>query len=394
MRHTIISHHADNGGCGHYRMKFPYWALQSMSKQINVIETMKYIAIPQFYRDIRLVRIQRQVSDQQAEFIIKFLSPLSKKFGFWLAYEIDDVFGDEDIPIYNSGWEVFQNKKFMENAKQIFNVCDIVTVTTDALADYYVKKFGVAKDKIYKVPNYLPKWWIADKYNEEYISKRYDSLKERKPRIGFVSSTTHFDIFDRNGGVDDFTHIIPFIKDNIDKIEFTFIGGVPKQLAEEFKQNKITYIKGYDILNYPSEICKLNFDLVIAPLQDNIFNRCKSNIKVLEMGALGIPCLCQDLTPYKGYTETLFNDSDDLGTLVDSLLGSKDKYMENVKCNYNMVFNGNSTQPKGWLLENNIEDWLKLYCINQKTLEFDITDIVEGKVPLAPSQASNQIFEA
>jgi glycosyltransferase involved in cell wall biosynthesis len=393
MRHTIVSHHADNGGCGHYRMKFPYWALQSMSKQINVIETMKYIPIPQFYKDIRLVRIQRQVSDQQAEFVMKFLAPLSKKLGFWLAYEIDDVFGMEDIPIYNSGWEVFQNKQFMENAKQIFKVCDIVTVTTDALADYYVKKFGVDKEKIYKVPNYLPKWWVANKYDEQSISNKFDTLKDRKPRIGFLSSTTHFDIFNRNGGVDDFTHIIPYVKDNIDKIDFIFVGGVPQQLKEEFEQGKITYIKGYDILNYPTEVIKLGLDLVIAPLQDNIFNRCKSNIKFLEMGALGIPCLCQDLTPYKKYTDTRFDDCDDLANLVEDFLGSKDKYMDNVKNNYDIVYNGNELKPKGWLLENNIEEWLKLYCINQKTLEFDITDIVEGKV--MPTQPNNgQIFEA
>ena len=393
MKHTIVSHHADNGGCGHYRMKFPYWALQSMSKQINVIETMKYIPIPQFYRDIRLVRIQRQVSDQQAEFIIKFLAPISKKFGFWLAYEIDDVFGMEDIPIYNSGWEVFQNKKFMDNAKNIFKACDVVTVTTDALANYYIKKFGVDKNKIYKVPNYLPKWWVANKYDEERIEQRFDSLSGRKPRIGFISSTTHYDIFNRNGGVDDFTHIIPFVKENIDKMDFVFCGGIPQQLKKEFEDDKITYIKGYDILNYPTEVVRLNLDLVIAPLQDNIFNRCKSNIKFLEMGALGIPCICQDLEPYRKYTDTRFDDVDDLSDMVHELLGSKDKYMDNVKHNYDVVYNGDSAKPTGWLLENNIQDWLKLYCINQKTLEFDVTEYVEGDSMLNQPN-DGQLFEA
>lgn len=280
----------------------------------------------------------------------------------------------------------------MENAKRIFEVCDIVTVTTDALADYYIKKFGVEKNKIYKVPNYLPRWWVANKYNEEKISKRFDSLSERKPRLGFVSSTTHFDIFNRNGGVDDFTHVNSFVRDNVDKYDFIFIGGVPQQLHDLMKDNKITYIKGFDILNYPTELLKLDIDIVIAPLQDNVFNRCKSNIKFLEMGGLGIPCICQNLEPYRKYTDTLFDDEDDLSNMVDNLLGSKERYMDNVKLNHDIVYNGNEIKSGGWLLEDNINDWIKLYCINQKTLEFDVTQMVENSD--SPLTSDGQLFEA
>ena len=55
---------------------------------------------------------------------------------------------------------------------------------------------------------------------------------------GFVSSTTHYDIFNRNGGVDDFTHVVSYVRENIDKYDFVFIGGVPQQLEDLHKDKK------------------------------------------------------------------------------------------------------------------------------------------------------------
>jgi hypothetical protein len=45
-------------------------------------------------------------------------------------------------------------------------------------------------------------------------------------------SMNHFDIQNQNNGIDDFSHIIPWIEHHIKKndIQFIFVGGVPKQL--------------------------------------------------------------------------------------------------------------------------------------------------------------------
>lgn len=40
------------------------------------------------------------------------------------------------------------------------------------------------------------------------------------------------------------------------------------------------------------------FDVAIAPLADTAFNRCKSNLKILEAGAKGRPILAQRMHPY------------------------------------------------------------------------------------------------
>jgi hypothetical protein len=138
------------------------------------------------------------------------------------------------------------------------------------------------------------------------------------------------------------------------------------------EQKKIETYVGFDLLNYPHIIGSMGFDLVLAPLQDNVFNRCKSNIKLLEMGALGIPTIVQDLTPYKKYTDLRFHNSNQLSNHIDTLLSSKQLYMDTVKKNRNMIDHGDSNALRGWWLEANMDQWFKLYCINQRTLRFDL----------------------
>ncbi len=369
-QYRILSHPADNGGCGHYRMKYPVWATHTLQKNVNVVESIKLVPLPEFYADIRMVRIQRQLSNLQCKYVLEFLKPLSERYGFWLCYEIDDVVGRHDIPRYNSGWAPFQNDQLMHNMKLMLQAVDIITVTTQELANYYIKEFGADKNKIYVSPNYLPRWWIGDSYTEDRIAKKYDEME--KPRIGFVSSSTHFDLQNVNNGVDDFTHITDFIRDTVDDYEWVFVGGVPQQLLDLSKDKKIECHRGFDILNYPRMIGNLNLHTVVAPLQDNVFNRCKSNIKFLEMGALGIPCICQDLVTYRKYTNTRFKTADDLALQLDTILKSKEAYMDNIKHNRNIIENGDSNSPNGWWLEKNMEKWLRLFCINQRVMRFDL----------------------
>jgi glycosyltransferase involved in cell wall biosynthesis len=45
----------------------------------------------------------------------------------------------------------------------------------------------------------------------------------------------------------------------------------------------------------------IDFDIGIAPLRPGIFSDAKSAIKAMEYGALGIPCVASDVTPYRDY---------------------------------------------------------------------------------------------
>jgi glycosyltransferase involved in cell wall biosynthesis len=63
------------------------------------------------------------------------------------------------------------------------------------------------------------------------------------------------------------------------------------------------YIKEFhsfvSINEYPEKMASLDLDIAIAPLEDNLFNRCKSNLRLLEYGAMSWPVVCSDVYPYQ-----------------------------------------------------------------------------------------------
>jgi hypothetical protein len=181
---------------------------------------------------VHLVRIQRWFGHERLEFLKKFLKPLSEQLGFTIAYEIDDVLVYDDIPNYNIAKAAFNPENIGDSVREIMSLCDIITVSTDYLRDFYIKRLNLPKEKFIVINNYLPRWWIGDSFNLTRQMNQYNEHKRSKPVIGFCCSSNHFDLKNLNGGVDDFTHIIPWILKNINKYNFVFVGGIPLQLKE------------------------------------------------------------------------------------------------------------------------------------------------------------------
>lgn len=66
--------------------------------------------------------------------------------------------------------------------------------------------------------------------------------------------------------------------------------GVVKQAKEYSTLPKLDIEVYMDVYNYA--------DVALAPLENNPFNACKSNLKILEAGCKGIPIICSDVEPY------------------------------------------------------------------------------------------------
>jgi hypothetical protein len=74
------------------------------------------------------------------------------------------------------------------------------------------------------------------------------------------------------------------------------------------------------MLRYYREIVAMDLDIALAPLADNAFNRCKSNIKLLEYGIAGVPIIASMVGPYfHGYGMTAISRAGTPSEWFDSL---------------------------------------------------------------------------
>jgi hypothetical protein len=311
---------ADRGGCGFWRVLWPEMLI-NMSGLGESTSLSKMIIHKDHFNDVKVVKIQRQAADHQKEYV-QWLKSIQKDIGFKLIYDVDDVVFREEIPDYNIYKESFDNDNIRQNCIDIINMCDEVTVPCQYMRDLYIEKTG--KKEISVVPNFAPEWWIGNHYDYKKITANHDKNRS-KPRIVYSGSGAHFDVKNKCG-YDDFSHVIKFVIDNVDKYQFVFIGSYPPPLRPLVQAKKIEYHPWQNLMNYPKFLASLDAQLFLAPLHDNRFNRSKSDIKYVEASILGVPCMCQDMEPYKDAPDFLkFHDSEDLTEKVDVLLNWKNR---------------------------------------------------------------------
>lgn len=321
MERRAISYAADHGGCGFWRIHWPEAVINSLQNGVVTNSTFM-LTDPRYYNGIKSVKIQRQVTPPQLEFV-KFLRHTSDTGSkFKIYYEIDDVIFPEDIPLYNKAREAFIDPVIKKTALEIIKLCDVITTPTKFMAEYYTARTGVPS-KI--VPNYMPKFWIDRFYSKEKIIQNFETNKKR-PRIGYVGSPTHLNIGLVPGAQDDIYPHIALIRKTSKVFKWVFMGGVPPPLTDLVRSGDIEYVPWTSLFNYAYTFDSLNLTIAIAPLQDNNFNKAKAPIKYLEAGALGVPCVCQDYDPYS-IASLKFKTSDEMYELIKKLTSNRQFYL-------------------------------------------------------------------
>ena len=77
------------------------------------------------------------------------------------------------------------------------------------------------------------------------------------------------------------------------------MGAAPLELVPYIRRGEIEFHDWQTLYNFPRKIFDLEIQMLVAPLQDNNFNRCKSDIKFIEACCYGLPVACQDMVTYK-----------------------------------------------------------------------------------------------
>lgn len=289
-----LTYLADYGGCGFYRCIGPNLLLNLYEKAV-IAECTTMVLDPRFYQTFTAVKMQRQATPYQLEFV-KLLKEISKQTELKLIYEVDDVVLAEDIPLYNKNRDAFTDPVVRKSIIEILSMVDEITVTSEYFRDYIIEKTG--RECVTSVPNYLMKWWFDRYYDLGKLVKNFEKNK-KKPIIAIFASGTHVDVTNKVNQKDDFETVLPAIIKTRTDFTWHFYGSYPLGIKPFIDSGEIKYTPWVKLPDYASALGTCGAQVTFAALQDNFFNRCKSNIKQLESGAVGIPCVCPDMVTYK-----------------------------------------------------------------------------------------------
>lgn len=187
------------------------------------------------------------------------------------VYALDDVITSIDPS--NPFFKNFSADNY-SRLKYALARCDRLVVSTDFLADHYRHLIP----DIRVVPNRLE--------SEKWLSLRSLKRTSRKPRIGWAGGTTH---------KNDLLLLSEVIKQTRDEADWVFFGMCPAEILPLVAE----YHPFISYGAYPAFLASLNLDIAVAPLAITQFNQGKSNLRLLELGILGLPVVCTDITPYQ-----------------------------------------------------------------------------------------------
>jgi len=316
-----INYYADYGGCGFWRMIWPEFLMNAYNKACMSGLT-QMILDTRFYHGIKAIRMQRQATPFQKSFIQE-LKKVKSDFGFRLIYEVDDIVFKDDIPDYNRCKDAFVDQTIIDSILEIMKMMDEITVTCDYMKQYYMDKTG--NKNITVIPNYPPKFWLDRFYDRNKIQKSYEKNKKR-PRVLYSGSGTHIDVLNRTNFKDDFGHVTDAIIKARKKFKFVWKGCFPLAVKPYIDNGEMEFINWSPLHDYPQGLVDTNCNVAFAPLINNVFNRSKSNIKMIEAGAIGLPGAYQDLCTYQE-AEHKFITGKDLINQLEVITSDVNEYM-------------------------------------------------------------------
>lgn len=272
----IISYPSDRAGCGFYRTIVPFSYLIA-EKDYNCPFLYSYNFDLNFIGMSNWLRFQRMATESHKALILKYKSIIkSSNSKCKICYELDDLIHEVEATNIMAYQYYTPSKK--KESIEIMKACDLVTFSTEFLKNYYEDKFDIKHSTV--IPNFLPKYMWGN------CGKRTDKVKTtNKLRILWSGSSSHIA---KNG---DFEFLIPLIEKTLDEFEWIFLGVCPPQLY-----GKVEFYDWSNFYQFPQLLDSINADVFIAPIKDCLFNYGKSDLKLLEATAIGLPCICSTST--------------------------------------------------------------------------------------------------
>lgn len=250
---------SDSGACYEYRIA-PYKHINS-EIEFAITGEMKE---PDIYdSEIKAVLIQRPVHEQLPEFICDL-----KKNGKKVVIEIDDDL--LNVPAANPAFNYYRNntKTYLECLK----LSDYIHTSTPEIAAGFPGKSIVF-------------------HNAIELSKYTYKKTERTNSIMWQGSPTHKESLDL---------IKEPIRELLNKGVKVILQSNLDWLKSMFRPHPNLSLRGWVDVSESYKI-PLSADINLTPLPQGKFNSAKSELKVLESAAWGIPSISSDISPYRRF---------------------------------------------------------------------------------------------
>ena len=300
---AVYSLDSQEHACGHYRIKAP---LAALGDDVEImwglrIKDNAFVINTDGIESADIIVVQRFLPRPDTKDFLDYLCSLDKP----VIYEIDDLLTQlpESNPNHEGG---------MVSAPKILDFmprCAAVTVSTEEIK----ARFSAYNDTIYVLPNMLdPGLW-----------EKPSPTASGPVVIGYAGTNTH------GADLELLEEVLYRIAQRYgNEVSFTFMGCSTELISRlpgfRFVQFETTYEA------YARKLMEIPVDIMLAPLEDNPFNRCKSNVKWLEYSACGMAGIYSDLPPYtcvkSGETGLLVrNTADDWYNALTSLIDNPKK---------------------------------------------------------------------
>lgn len=354
----IYIHIAENSGVGYYRQYLPAVTLRELGLAEVRINDFKW------GKGDHIVPSEKAHFEtcNWADILIIGRNDRPEYYAQWGAFReffnIPIVLDTDDnihhVPTTNPGYQGYgPNSEAQQwNIKAMTDTFDAITVSTDELKDFYIKQHP----RIYALPNSLDV--------KEWEKNLYRRKKHKDIRMTFMCSGTHAEGF---GIIQKAVYDILKKHKNVtfyyQDMYWRLFEKAPKSIQKQLK--RITWIQ---LEKWPTKMQGYGFDIGLAPLRDNYFNRGKSNLRYLEYSMAGMASVCSPVTPYLCITDgvdgILAKESEEWYNAMDKLI---------IDENYRRKIADNAHQRiyKDYNMYTNAKLWLEVYTeIHKKFHDF------------------------
>lgn len=283
-------------GSGQYRVIEPLHALQNANlaktcvvypSEDRSMRTPSPIELARAAPD-RLI-VQHSIGDNHLKLMRAYKQACPNLF---VIQMVDDLLRDlaKDHPHHQ-----IHQREGNVRMREALELSDRLIVSTQPLADAYQEYCP----DVHVVPNCL---------DEQTWGHFYQGPppERQRLRVGWAGAGQH---------LGDLKMMVDVVSALSDEVDWIFMGMCPNELRPHIKE----FHPFVSYAEYPKKLSALDLDIAIAPLEDNAFNTCKSNLRLLEYGAMGWPVVCSNVYPFRTEDPPVSRQDNSPATWIASL---------------------------------------------------------------------------